>query len=83
VPTCGDVDDLFVDSKRDRVYISCGEGFIDVLAADGGAYRQIDRIPTVAGARTSLFVPEFDRLLLAAPAKADAPAAIWIFRPSP
>ena len=83
LPTCGDVDDLFVDSKRDRVYVSCGEGFLDVLAADGSAYRQIAHIATAAGARTSLFVPELDRLLLAVPATNESVAAIWIFRPSP
>jgi DNA-binding beta-propeller fold protein YncE len=83
VPTCGDVDDLFIDPKRDRTYISCGEGFVDVLAADGTSYRQTAHIATAAGARTSLFVPELDRLLLAVPAKEETPAAVWIFRPSP
>ena len=83
IETCGDADDLFVDSKRDRIYISCGEGFLDVLAADGASYRQTAHIATAAGARTSLFVPELDRLLLAVPAKGEAAAAIWIFRPSP
>ena len=83
VPTCGDVDDLFVDTKRDRIYISCGEGFVDMLAADGTSYRQTAHIVTAAGARTSLFVPELDRLLLAVPAKGETPAAIWVFRPSP
>jgi hypothetical protein len=83
VPTCGDVDDLFFDTKRDRIYISCGEGFIDVLAPDGPSYRQTARLATAVGARTSLFVPELDRLLLAVPAKGETPAAIWVFRPSP
>jgi DNA-binding beta-propeller fold protein YncE len=83
LPTCGDVDDLFVDSGRDRVYLSCGEGFIDVFAADGASYRRIGHIASAAGARTSLFVPEFDRLLLAVPAKAGTAAAIWVFRPLP
>jgi len=83
VPTCGDVDDLFVDTKRDRIYISCGEGFVDMLAADGTSYRQTAHIVTAAGARTSLFVPELDRLLLAVPAKGETPAAIWVFRASP
>jgi DNA-binding beta-propeller fold protein YncE len=82
IPTCGDVDDLFVDSRRDRIYISCGEGYLDVLAADGASYRQTGHIATAVGARTSLFVPELDRLLLAVPAKGDATAAIWVFRPS-
>jgi DNA-binding beta-propeller fold protein YncE len=83
VPTCGDVDDIFVDAKRDRIYVSCGEGFVDVLAWDESAYRQITRIATAPGARTSLFVPELDRLLLAVPAKSNPVAAIWVFRPSP
>lgn len=83
VPTCGDVDDLFADSKRDRIYLSCGEGFIDTLARDGESYRQAGRIATAAGARTALFVPELDRLLLAVPAKGANAAAIWVFRPLP
>ena len=83
VPTCGDVDDIFVDAKRDRIYVSCGEGFVDVLAADGSAYRRIAHIATAAGARTSLLVPELDRLLLAVPVKSESVAAIWIFLPSP
>ena len=83
VPTCGDVDDLFLDSKRDRIYVSCGEGFVDVLAAYGNSYRQAAHIATAPGARTSLFVSELDRLLLAVPARSEAAAAIWIFRPSP
>ena len=29
--TCGDADDVFVDAKRHRVYVSCGEGMVDVF----------------------------------------------------
>jgi DNA-binding beta-propeller fold protein YncE len=81
--TCDDADDLFLDSKRGRIYVSCGAGFIDVLEAKGSAYRRIARIPTVRGARTSLFVPELDRLMVAVRASSLEPAAIWIFRPVP
>jgi YVTN family beta-propeller protein len=81
--TCGDADDLFIDAKRDRVYVSCGAGFIDVLEAKGQTYRRTARIPTVSGARTSLFVPELDRLLVAVRTNAAEPAAIWVFRPIP
>src|SRR5258708_25790449 len=81
--TCGDSDDLFMDAKRGRVYVSCGAGFLDVFETKGEAYRRFARIPTVSGARTALFVPELDRLLVAARANAQEPAAIWIFRPLP
>jgi DNA-binding beta-propeller fold protein YncE len=81
--TCGDADDLFIDAKRSRVYVSCGAGFLDVFEPKGAAYRRIGRIPTASGARTSLFVPELDRLLVAVRANSGEPAAIWIFRPIP
>jgi YVTN family beta-propeller protein len=81
--TCGDSDDLFIDAKRARVYVSCGAGFLDVLEAKEASYRRIARIPTVSGARTSLFVAEMDRLLVAVRASSGEPAAIWMFRPMP
>src|SRR5262249_46750676 len=62
--TCGDADDMFVDARRSRIYVSCGEGFIDVL--DTARYQRVARIATIRGARTSLFVPEIDRLFVAA-----------------
>ncbi|GEP58688.1 YncE family protein [Reyranella soli] len=81
VETCRDADDVFVDARRRRVYVSCGEGVIDVFGRDGKGYARIARIPTIAGARTSLFVPVRDRLYLAVRATLSEPAAIWVFRP--
>ena len=82
VDTCGDADDVFVDHKRHRVYVSCGEGVVDVLESAEAGYRRLARVPTVPGARTSLFVPELDRLFGAVRAGSNEPAAIWVFRPS-
>jgi hypothetical protein len=81
--TCRDADDVFVDARRRRIYVSCGEGVIDVFTQAGGGYQRTARIPTVAGARTSLFVPANDRLYLGVRATASEPAAIWVFRPHP
>jgi YVTN family beta-propeller protein len=83
IETCGDADDVFVDPKRRRVYVSCGEGVVDVLEQREAEYRRLARVPTVSGARTSLFVPELDRLFVAVRAKSNEPAAIWVFRPTP
>ena len=80
--TCGDADDVFVDPQRRRVYVSCGEGVVDVLEPGEAGYRRVARIPTVSGARTSLFVPELDRLFVAVRATSHEPAAIWVFRPA-
>jgi YVTN family beta-propeller protein len=83
VETCRDADDVFVDARRHRLYVSCGEGVIDILAQAGDGYDRIARIPTVSGARTSLFVPTTDRLYLGVRASGAEPAAVWVFRPSP
>ncbi len=83
VATCGDADDVFLDPRRGRLYVICGEGLIETLAAQGDGYVSVGRIPTAAGARTGLFVPDVDRLLLAVRSTAAAPASIWIFRPAP
>lgn len=79
--TCGDADDLFYDAKRQRVYISCGQGFIDVFDARGSGFARMARIATVPGARTSLFVPDTDRLYLAVRAQGGQGAAIWVYQP--
>ncbi len=83
IETCGDVDDLFTDPSRGRVYVSCGAGFIDVIEVTGATYHRSGRISTAPGARTSFFAPELDRLFVAARVTSTEPAAIWIFRPLP
>lgn len=88
IDVCGDADDVFVDARRHRVYVSCGEGVVDVLERRPDGYVRLARVPTSSGARTSLFVPELDRLFVGVRASGGivtsaTPPAIWVFRPSP
>jgi hypothetical protein len=84
LPACVDADDVFFDARRERIYISCGAGEIAVFQRDGGTYRALLSVPTTSGARTSLFVPELDRLFLAVRAGVlGHGASIQIFRPTP
>jgi DNA-binding beta-propeller fold protein YncE len=80
LPACGDTDDVFFDAKRQRIYLSCGAGFLDVIQQRDDTYEELARIPTIPGARTALFVPERDRLYLAVRASASESAAVWVFR---
>jgi hypothetical protein len=81
--TCGDADDVFFDMRRGRIYVSCGAGSVDVFARDGTALRPLGRIATSGGARTALFVPELDRLFVAARAGiVGGEARILVLRPS-
>jgi DNA-binding beta-propeller fold protein YncE len=82
--TCGDADDVFFDAKRQRIYVSCGSGNVDTFTGDGRGYRFTARISTEGGARTSLFVPELDRLFVARRAGLlGSEAALLVFRPQP
>jgi len=84
LPICGDADDVFFDAKRRRLYVSCGEGMVAILQGDTAGYHPLARLPTHSGARTSLFVPELDRLFVAARAGLlGSDAAILVFRPGP
>jgi DNA-binding beta-propeller fold protein YncE len=83
VDVCGDPDDLVADARRRRLYLTCGAGAVDVLEQEGTGYRRAGRIVSGRGARTGLYVPERDRLYVAAPAIGREPAAILVFRPSP
>jgi hypothetical protein len=77
-----DTDDLFYDTKRKRVYVSCGEGFIDVVEQSSrDSYRRLTRIASASGARTSFFSPDLDRLYLAVPGRGPQKAEIRIFQP--
>ena len=74
----------FIDAAHKRVYISGGEGLIDVFDQHGpDDYKPSARIPTASGARTSLFVPELNRLYLAVPHRGNQKAEIRIYEAQP
>ncbi|MBI3492794.1 MAG: YncE family protein [Acidobacteria bacterium] len=76
----GDTDDLFYDAARKRLYVSGGEGYVDVFQEqDATRFARIAHVATAAGARTSLFVPEQSRLYLAVPHRGNQKAEIRIY----
>ena len=80
LPIDGDVDDLDFDARSQRLFASCGTGFVDVIeAASGRDPRLVMQTPTAAGARTSLFDPETRRLYVAVPHHGAQTAEIQVF----
>lgn len=82
------IDDLWYDAAHKRFYASGGRGFevgfVYVYAqTDADRYELIGKVPTAPGAGTSLWVPEFDRYYVAAPAFEKQDAAILVFEPKP
>jgi DNA-binding beta-propeller fold protein YncE len=80
-----DVDDLFYDARRDRVYASCGEGFLTVLRrADGDRFEVAAKMPTAKLARTCYFDAATSRLFLAVPRQDDRKGPeLWVYRARP
>ena len=75
----GDTDDLFYDAVRKRLYVTGGEGFIDVFQEEAGRFNRLAHVATAAGARTSLFVPDYKRLYLAVPHRGAQKAEVRIY----
>lgn len=83
LPATGFADDLSYDAKRKRIYMSGGDGFLDIYQQrDPDSYERIGKIATRTQARTSKWVPELDRLYLEVPAiNPGDPAEIRVFEP--
>lgn len=76
----GDADDIFYDGKNKQIYVTGGEGYLQVISQDDvNTYHETAKIPTANGARTSLFVPETGRLYLAVPAYFGQDAQIQVY----
>jgi YVTN family beta-propeller protein len=77
----GDVDDVFYDTKRHRIYAVCGAGKLDIIdQKDANSYQPVAKINTAAGARTGMFVPQLDTLFVALPHRGSQPAELRAYR---
>lgn len=77
-----DVDGVYLDVKRARLYVSCGEGYLDVFGVKRDELSLIQQMRTRSGAGTSLFIPSANLYILAEPQTAMLPAALRVFQPS-
>jgi len=77
----GDADDIFYDMQNKRIYVSGGEGAISVFEqTDPDNYSLRDKVDTVEGARTSLFVPNSGTLYVAVPHRGSQQAEVRAFQ---
>jgi DNA-binding beta-propeller fold protein YncE len=80
LPAAGGVDDLAYDAAHKRIYLSAGEGFLNVYQQKmPDTYEAVAQIPTGPGARNSRFVPEQNRLYVAVPAGKDKAAEVQVY----
>ncbi len=78
--TVGDADDLFYDKARRTLYVIGGEGFVDIVRVEAGdRLTSVAHVQTAPGARTGLFVPEWNKLLVAAPRRGTQAARLLVY----
>ncbi|TQM48701.1 hypothetical protein BDE36_0391 [Arcticibacter tournemirensis] len=77
-----DVDGVYLDKKSNRLYVSCGEGFLDAFQIKNGKLNLIQQFATRNGAGTGLLIPAAQLYVLAEPQTGKLPAAIRIFQPA-
>jgi DNA-binding beta-propeller fold protein YncE len=80
LPTAGDMDDMFYDADRKRIYVAGGEGFLSVVQqVDADHYTDMGKFPTALGARTGVWYAKRDRLYIAAPPSGVLGARLLVF----
>ena len=85
LPCAGVLDDMSYDAAHKRIYVT-GDGTTSVFQQrDADHYEHIAEIPTGFQGKTSLFVPELNRLYveLSGKAKPEAKLALMIFLAQP
>jgi hypothetical protein len=81
VDISGDADDVFYDGKRNRIYVICGAGKIDIIEqVDSNTYKALTKVDTANGARTGFFFPERDTLFVALPHRGSQQAEIRCYQ---
>jgi DNA-binding beta-propeller fold protein YncE len=80
LPAGDDVDDMAYDASTKRIYLACGEGFVDVFhQIDADHYEEIGRAPTSLGAKTGVLVAQLNRYFAVSARKGKVPAKLFIF----
>ncbi len=80
LPPSGDIDSIFYDPERRRVYVTGGDGFLRVFQQAGAdRYTGTGKYPTAIGARTGAWYANRDQLYIAAPPVGALGARLLVF----
>ena len=78
-------DDMSLDAKAKRIYISCSSGFVAVIRQiDADHYESVANVPTIKGAKTSLYDAVTKRLYVVVPRQPQAEGPeVWVYQARP
>jgi hypothetical protein len=75
-------DDLMFDAGNKRIYAtSGGAGVVNVYKeTDPDHYQSLGQVPSGAGGKTGLLVPQMSRLFVPVPGKGTAGSAVYVYQ---
>ena len=80
LPIATGVDDIVYDPVSKRIYVACGEGFVNVYQqSDADHYKAIGKIATGPLGKTGKLVPEVDKYFVAVPPHGKTSAEVMVF----
>jgi DNA-binding beta-propeller fold protein YncE len=80
LPIATGVDDIVYDPGSKRIYVACGEGFVNVFVqTDADHYKAIGKIATGPLGKTGKLVPELNRYFVAVPPHGNTSAEVMVF----
>jgi DNA-binding beta-propeller fold protein YncE len=80
LPISTGVDDMIYDPASQRIYVACGEGFVNVYhEMDADHYQSMGKVPTGPLGKTGLLVPELKKYFVAVPPHGAASAEVLVF----
>jgi DNA-binding beta-propeller fold protein YncE len=82
VPVPADIDDVYLDAKRKRLYASCGAGELAVIEQqDADQYKVLEKLTTAKGAKTCYYAADVGRLYLAVPRQEGKEGPeVWVYQ---
>lgn len=85
LPIAGWADGMFLDQKRQRIYISSGNGYVETFTIEGkDVFHREAQVESAILAKTSLYSAEDDRLYVSVPHLGDdGSAEVMIYKPLP
>jgi len=82
IEACAEPGKLIADSFHARLYLTCGEGRIEIFQREtGGGYSKVGAVKTEQGATAALISPNGDQLYLGVPAVGGRNAEVRIYAP--
>jgi DNA-binding beta-propeller fold protein YncE len=80
LPAHGLVDDMSFDPSANRIYLACGEGFVDIYEKkDSGHYEQVAKVHSGNKGKIGFLVPDIHRYFVATSKHGSVPAKLLIF----